>query len=479
MDVNKSDFLKQCQSAFGQQMAALMPIWPEDHIAVAVSGGADSLALLFLLDQWCKSQATDLSLIALTVDHQLRPESAQEALQVAKWAYSHNIDHHILTWNQQDNINSANIQMRARQARYDLLFSFCQGQQIPHLFLAHHQQDQAETVMQRIARGTGINGLSAMADISWQQQIRLCRPLLGWSKQSLMRYLSDKGQPWIEDPSNDKQQYDRVKWRHFMPDLAEQGLTDARITQLADHARRSSQAVSVQKQRRLGEICRALPWGAVWISPAFYENAVAEIDLRCLSDILTHVSGYEFGPRFDSLEKSLTKCRMILHQNRSGTEQSESPHRDMVFQGGYTLHGCYLQPYKKGVLCYREASAIPNDMISLMQITQDTDKDIEINWDQRFYVRLSASLLWRYALTIGRYDPKKPISSALKKDFHQKFRDFPKKILATLPILYQQEQLIGYPSPDKNIFIIETEAGKITEENFYWRYDPPHKLGQS
>lgn len=466
MDASKSDFLTQCQSAFGEQMRALMPIWTEDRVAVAVSGGADSLALLFLLDHWRKSCSVNLSITALTIDHQLRPESRQEAQRVTEWLRPYQINHQIMTWDHGNDITPQNIQMRARQARYDLLFSFCRSHQIPHLFLAHHQQDQVETVIQRIARGTGISGLAAMSDISWQQQIRLCRPLLGWPKHSLTQYLQDIGQDWVEDPSNDKQQYDRVKWRYFLPDLAEKGLTAKRLAQLGTHAKRSSQAISSQKQNRLGQSCRAFPWGAVWISPDFAQNNSDEIDLRCLSDILMHVSGRDFGPRFDSLQKLLKNCRTILGQTG---DEGDKPARPL--SGGYTLHGCIIQPYKKGLLCYRETQAIPAEMKMIGNAA-------EIYWDRRFFIKLAPNMRSDPPLIIDKYDPLKQMPLLLKQEMHQKFKQFPKKCLATLPMLYQGQKMIGFPSPDENIFITLQGGDGIKEGRLYWRYDPSRKLGQ-
>ena len=140
-------------------------------VAVAVSGGADSMALALLLNE-----QTNSKLIAITVDHGLREESAREAKQVKKWLEKYDIEHHILKW-EGDKKNS-NIQFEARTARYQLMCDFCKKNDIQLLLVAHNLQDNAETLLMRIMRGSGVDGLSAIADATKINNIEVLRPLL-------------------------------------------------------------------------------------------------------------------------------------------------------------------------------------------------------------------------------------------------------------------------------------------------------------
>jgi tRNA(Ile)-lysidine synthase len=171
-------------------------------LAVAVSGGADSMALLLLAHEWAKKHRGKV--VALTVDHRLRKESAAEAAQVKTWCAEEKIEHHTLLWKPTSATQSA-----ARDARYALLTSWCKKHHVLHLLTGHHQGDQAETFFFRLARGSGIDGLAGMAAESVRDGVRLLRPLLSLPKSSLIDFLREQKQPWIEDPTNNTAKYTR------------------------------------------------------------------------------------------------------------------------------------------------------------------------------------------------------------------------------------------------------------------------------
>ena len=149
---------------------------PQDDkkIAIALSGGSDSMALLLLL----KTQ--NIPLHALTVDHHLRPESASEAAQVAAWCNALGVPHTTLHW-QHEKIESG-LPEKARDARYALMFDWCREHHIQHLFTAHHLDDQIETMLFRLTRGSGLVGLSGMLPLTQRDGIFLHRPLLAFPK---------------------------------------------------------------------------------------------------------------------------------------------------------------------------------------------------------------------------------------------------------------------------------------------------------
>lgn len=181
-------------------------------IAVAVSGGPDSMALLLLLKEWSALHA--ITLHALTVDHHLRKESANEAAQVAKWCEEQAIPHTILHWHHETLDHS--IPEKARNARYALMFAWCREHAVPHLFTAHHLDDQIETFLFRLIRGSGLVGLAGMLPATQRDGIWLHRPLLGFPKSRLIATLKDTNHPYLEDPSNQNLAFTRNALRRHL-----------------------------------------------------------------------------------------------------------------------------------------------------------------------------------------------------------------------------------------------------------------------
>ena len=170
-------------------------------VAVGVSGGPDSMALAWLLSQISKTNPGSPPIHALTVDHGLRTESAAEAAQVGVWVSGWpGLTHHVLRWEQGADTR---IQEEARRARYDLMAEYCRARDIRHLFLAHHMDDQAETVLFRLAKGSGLDGLAGMKP--WQERgdIVLLRPLLEIPKERLLETCASESIPFVKDPSNE------------------------------------------------------------------------------------------------------------------------------------------------------------------------------------------------------------------------------------------------------------------------------------
>lgn len=196
------------------------------RIAVALSGGPDSMALCWLLDGWAK--AAGIEVHALHVDHGLRPESAKEAKALCGMTKGlTQVKLTILRW---EGVKpEAGIQEEARKARYELMREYCAAKHISALFLAHHLDDQAETVLFRLAKGSGLDGLSGMQAISALGDVVLCRPLLGVSKEDLIQVCEDVGLEYFNDPSNGLSKYARVRLRKSRAILEEEGLSSKRL----------------------------------------------------------------------------------------------------------------------------------------------------------------------------------------------------------------------------------------------------------
>lgn len=208
-------------------------------LAVGVSGGPDSMALLWLLQDWCSKQ--DKTLHVVSVNHGLRAEAYDECKLVQSYCERFDrVCHEVLVWEMPSDVR---VQEEARKARYDLMRGYCESHDIKMLFLAHHQDDQAETVLFRLAKGSGLDGLSGMSVVQDFEGLVLCRPLLEVSKMDLVQFCKDKDIPFVDDPSNENASFARVRLRRSMDVLAEEGLTSKRLSVTAKRLARARNAL--------------------------------------------------------------------------------------------------------------------------------------------------------------------------------------------------------------------------------------------
>jgi len=326
--------------AFDALMEALPPALEAEHIAVAVSGGPDSMALTLLLDAWTRKAGKRLT--ALTVDHGLRPESAAEAKTVKGWLAERGISHATLTW--QGEKPASNVQAKARDARYALMDAWCAANGASCLALAHQLEDQAETFLLRLGRGSGVHGLAAMeaclkpasADAPWR-----IRPLLDVPKDKLKATLGAYAQDWIEDPSNAQAKYSRVRVRALKEPLASLGLTPERLAVTARHMARARAFIDQETDRVLSKSAELSLAGYCSVDVRTLTGAHEEVGLRALTRILMAVSGASYPPRFERLERLWS----TLVSGGLG--------------GGATLLGCRIMPASADrILVFRERRAV-------------------------------------------------------------------------------------------------------------------------
>ncbi len=357
---------------FAALMAACGPWPPAPRLAVAVSGGTDSLALVLLAQRWFRDQVGESRsgrFVALTVDHGLRAESAVEALQVGAWLAARDIEHHVLTW--RGSKPTSDVQAAARRARYRLLEGWCRRHRIDHLLLAHHLEDQAETFLLRLARGSGIDGLAAMARLRAGRPM-IARPLLDVPRARLAATLRAWDQDWIRDPSNEDTAFARVRMRRLMPHLAREGLSAVRLAATARHMARARAALEHYAEELLAACASAGSAGFVRLDPAPLVAAPEEIGLRALAAVLGAVGGGDYRPRLVRLERLY---RAIA---------------DGDVRRGRTLSGCRIVPMPRRLarssgelLVVREAAAVAAPLA--------LGPGRSLIWDGRFRVRRSRS----------------------------------------------------------------------------------------
>ncbi len=266
-------------------MAPLGPFERAPELAVAVSGGPDSMALCLLAQVWARTRRGRLT--ALIVDHDLRPESAAEARQAGAWLGARGIGHQVLPWHGPK--PASGIQAAARASRYALLADWCRAHGVLHLLLGHHRDDQHETRLLRAMRGSGPDGLAAMAAVREISGLRLLRPLLSVSKQRLIATLQAAGQPWIEDPSNRATRFARARLRQAQL-VGGESAPGAQSCASARAAldRRSAAWLAVQ--------ARIDPAGFVTWPREVLLEAPAEIVRRALQQALAVVGGDPYPP---------------------------------------------------------------------------------------------------------------------------------------------------------------------------------------
>ena len=218
----------------------LQPLSLYRHVALAISGGGDSMALMWLARRWASEAHEAPRLTVLTVDHGLREGSAEEASFVVRQARQLGLEAVMLDWRGEK--PATGVQAEAREARYDLLIQWCLDHAAEALATAHNLEDQAETFVMRLARGSGIDGLSAMRPLR-DGKVAILRPLLGVTRDRLRGTLASAGIGWIEDPSNQDRRFERVRWRKTLEYLGEEGLRPAMIALSARRIERARQAL--------------------------------------------------------------------------------------------------------------------------------------------------------------------------------------------------------------------------------------------
>ncbi len=348
---------------FARAMAALGPFESAPRLALAVSGGSDSMALALLASAWAEAKGGEAT--ALIVDHGLRRGSAAEAGRVRAWLRARGIGCRILRWRGAK--PAANLQAAARAARYALLTGWCRKAGILHLLLAHQQDDQAETLLLRLGRGSGLDGLAAMAPLAPGADLRLLRPLLDFPRARLAATLAAQKQPWIEDPANRDPRHARARLRALMPALAREGLTATRLAATAARLARARRALERALEALLAASVTLDPAGYAILERGPLAAAPEELGLRALAALLQCLGGGGYPPRLARLERLYRALRL------DGLPKAR------------TLGGCRIMRLLPGdarrLLVCREPGAVARG--------QKIVPGGSLHWDGRFVISLT------------------------------------------------------------------------------------------
>lgn len=294
-------------------------------VGLAVSGGGDSIALLHLAARW--AGAAGGALHVATVDHGLRPGSADEVAAVARAAGSLGLPHDILRWTGWD--GRGNLQDRARRARARLLGGWARDRGLAAIATGHTLDDQAETVLMRLARGSGVDGLGGMAASVCRDGTTWVRPLLGLRRADLRGWLQAAGANWAEDPSNDDPRFDRVRARALLDAAA---LDPVRLVATA-HRMDDARDVLEDAARALAACAVRRDGPMLVLNAALMRAARADTRNRLLARAVMWTSGATHRPRFAALMR-------------------------LADAGEGTLQGCTLTTRGPSWLLFREWNAV-------------------------------------------------------------------------------------------------------------------------
>lgn len=286
-------------------------------IVLAVSGGPDSLALMWLAARWRDALKKAPHLLAVTVDHGLRKEAAREARDVKRIATSLGVEHRTVRWT--DDKPKTGLPSAARTARYRLLARAAQRHGALHVFTAHTRDDQAETVIMRLSRGSGLPGLAAMARQSDREGVVLVRPFLDVPKSRLIATLEKVGIAFADDPTNYDARFTRPRLRALMPALAAEGADARGLARLALRAARADAALEVMTdgaERYLASVNHA--YSGTGFDLALFTALSDEIRIRLLLRAINRV-GHE-GPaelgKVEALSQAMNQA--MTRKSRNG-----------------------------------------------------------------------------------------------------------------------------------------------------------------
>jgi tRNA(Ile)-lysidine synthase len=379
---------------FARHLEALGPFERPPALAVAVSGGPDSMALALLTRDWVAGRHG--SLLALIVDHGLRPEAAAEAASTARRLAHLGIASRVLRW--EGPKPAAGIQAAAREVRYGLLGTACRSAGILHLLLAHHADDQAETVTLRIGRGSGSRGQAGMPAIREVEGLRLLRPLLGVPKARLLGTLHRHGVGWIDDPSNRDPRFARSRLR---------AAGDLRSPAILGSQRAAEDARLAAFMAARG---RPHPLGFVRLDLA----GLDELPALAVERLLLTVAGRVLPPRRERLGRLVARLA--------------------AGDAAATLAGCVLRRRGDVLLAMREPRAAAE--------TVELEPGQTRRWDGRFRVSLAPTAPAGTLRRLGS-DGR----AALDAPTRRRARAIPATVQLGLPSLWRAGRLAWHPLP--------------------------------
>ena len=328
-------------------------------IGIAVSGGPDSLALMAMLARWAATRPHRPTLTVFTVDHGLRPEAKDEAALVVRCAETLGLEAIVLEWHGEKPVSG--LQAAARAARYRLIGEVMDWRDIGVLLTAHHMDDQAETILMRIAHGSGVTGSAGMSQWSEVEGVKVFRPLLATRRRELEEVIAAVGWRAASDPTNTDPAFERVRWRAAMPQLEALGLTVERLAQFGTRLARADRALAEFAARAYEAILHVDPLGTARLNRAALLDQPDGVQLRVLARIIDEAGGAARAP-------DLSQVEALDAAIKSGAALA-----------GTTVGGCRILVVGDDIVIAREPGRLPVETLTLRP-------GGNLVWDKRFEI---------------------------------------------------------------------------------------------
>jgi len=399
-------------------------------VLIAVSGGADSMALMLLAARWLAlSREPAPQVHVATVDHGLRPNSADEAAWVARQSAALGFPHHCLVW--ADSKPTTGVQAAARAARYALLIHLVHRLPLPAaIAMGHHQDDQAETLLMRLARGSGLDGLAAMRPVrpiadgppgQSGSDICIVRPFLSIPKARLTATLRQSGMTWLEDPSNISSAFERPRLRKALAELDKAGVTRSAIALSAGRLGRARAALEALTNDLADRVVETNDGAYGRVAAAAFDAAPAELRLRLLQRLLRWYGGASGPPRMAKLEALLD--RLVLGAPITST-----------------LAGCQIRRTRDCILATREPGRRGLPVLTIAPGATAT-------WDTRYIVCVGQSRPGPVTVKALPAEVLERIIAERRGDRSTPLLPLPRSAALTLPSLWDGERLLAIPHP--------------------------------
>ncbi len=360
-----------------------------ERVALAVSGGADSVALMLAAADWAKAHKRLNDIYVVSVDHNLRDNSQNEANTVYGDAISMGLNASVLTW-QHDGIAS-NLQEQARKARYELMAQFCRAHNIKAVLTAHHKDDQVETLLMRLAHGSGLDGLVGMRDDVQVFGVRVLRPLLDIKRDALRQFVRSQKANWVDDPSNSNQAFERVRVRDGIKALERAEMSLEGLPLSAKRLARAQIALENETDRLMQSAVEVFQTGYAQIDRVKFENASAEISIRLLKRLVVWASGGNSPVQLSEIERAFDG--LMAGQDIK-----------------MTLSGSVIAPRQKTILIGREFGRMEKAVVQSNGV-----------WDGRFVVETGHNV--------------EPYGNLIDGDFRLRPQDLPHFAACCLPVI--------------------------------------------
>jgi len=436
------------EKVFFKIMDTLGPYEKNPHLAIAVSGGSDSLCLAILTQEWVKNRGGKIT--ALIVDHGLRKNSGKECKETQNILKKRKIFSHCFKW-KLSKIPKKGVQEKAREFRYNIFEDWCFKKKIIHLLIAHHFEDQKETFLMRLNNNSNIYGLACMPKILFKKKIRILRPLLDFKKKEIIKYLNEKKINWIEDSSNMSLKYSRNRLRKIFPKLEKKGLTDNKLKRILKRAQKERNKIEIKSTDWLNKYVDIDSLGYASINFSSLKLLNKDDFIFIFSRILNMISGSFYVPK----SKYVYNFYMKIKSNETMNHTN--------------LGGCHIFFFKKKLYVCREIFKKHRKQ----KITFQFNK---IVWDNRFEVEQKKNKNFFLKKELGKsvfieqlqkngWNKILLKNEKLKKEFM-----IPNKIILSLPAIKNKKSDVLYV-PHLNYYSNIKSKKEFSNMNFFFRSD--------